>query len=203
MKNSVCNATMLILLALVGVNGCGMFGPSREQRVIQGLQSRKETRRMKTLTRLKHDITPSMRKPLENVLETAINPTARALAADRLGQLGSSESAPALRLSSRRDSSWVVRRRALRALGKVVGNEISDDLRHTLKRDSRATVRVEAVSVASEQLNGAALKKILLAALQDESPVVRIAAQQKLVEITGKSFPPSDYEQWEKAVETD
>ncbi len=190
------------LLSLILLNGCGLFGPTHEQRVIRGLQSRQQKTRLRTLSRLEDDITPAMRQPLVKVLESGINPTARALAADRLGTLGSKKSVSALRLSARRDNSWVVRRRALRALGQILGAEVADDLRRALRRDARPAVRVEAVQVAARRLDGAALTDLLLLALKDEQSVVRIAAQQKLTELTGKKIPPGHHKRWKQAVES-
>lgn len=192
---------LMSLLVFALISGCGILGPNREQRVIQGLRSRDEAGQLKVLRGLQKNVTPAMREPLEEVLQSGINPTARAMAADKLGMLGSEQSVPVLRLSARRDSSWTVRRRALRSLGNILEDDMTEDLQHVLKRDSQSVVRVEAVDLASQCLDGRDLKDTLLLALKDESLTVRIVAQQKLKQLTGEEFPPGDYKRWEKALE--
>lgn len=192
---------VLFFLALGLMNGCGIFGPSREQRVIQGLRSRDEAGQLRVLRDLQDNVTPAMREPLEKVLQSGINPTARAMAADKLGMLGSDQSVSVLRTAATRDSSWSVRRRALRSLAMILEDETTDDLQHVLKRDSEAAVRVEAVDLASKFLHETDLKETLLLGLKDESSTVRIVAHQKLRHLTDEDFPPGDYKRWEKALQ--
>lgn len=191
----------LTCFALILSSGCAVFGPGGPKSNLEGLKSPEPNHRIKTLSRLEGQVTPQMRVPLEGILQEDVSPTARAMAADALGELGVTESVEKLRLSARRDGSWVVRRRSLRALGEVLGQQVQEDLEYALNNEANETVRAEAVKLAAQHLEGQARTDVLLLGLRDESEVVRLTAHEKLSRITGQNIPPGDYPRWEEAVQ--
>jgi hypothetical protein len=186
---------------LVLMTGCTVFGPGGKQKRLMALRSTDPDRRIQTLSRLEGKVTPPMRGTLEDILRNDMSPSARGMAADALGELGDKKSVKELRLSARRDSSWVVRRRALIALGEILGQEVAGDLRYALQNESDEAVLVEAVRLAAQRLNGQAQDETLLLGLRSSSSAVRLTAHQNLTEITGKNIPPGDVARWEDALE--
>lgn len=164
------------------------------------LRSRDAEKRIEALSAIEGRVTPAMLDPLVGILRSDMNPMVRALAADRLGTLGAEEALEELRESAERDKSWVVKRRALRALADILGEGVERDLQGTLNDESNETVRAEAVKLAAEQLSGDSRNELLLQALRDESRSVRVLAQVRLREITGKDYAPEEYSRWEEAL---
>jgi HEAT repeat protein len=182
-------------------SGCAVFGPGGPKSNLEGLKSPEPKHRIKALSGLEGQVTPQMRMPLENILQEDVSPTARAMAADALGELGAKESVKELRLSARRDGSWVVRRRSLEALVQIQGQQVREDLEYTLKNEANETVRAEAVKLAAQHLGGQARTDVLLLGLRDESEVVRLTAHEKLSRITGEDIPPGDHPRWKEALQ--
>lgn len=145
------------------------------------------------------EVTPEMRLPLERILKTDREPSVRALTADVLGQLGLRASAPELRQSLKLDVHWTVRERAATALADILGAAARDDIEHVLSHGQEPCVRRTAVALAATRLDGTDARKLLLDALKDEDPAVRIQACFALKGLTGKDLPPN-YEDWKKGL---
>jgi hypothetical protein len=95
--------------------------------------------------------------------------------------------------------SPLVRERALAALAATLGGKVGEDLRYALASDADAQVRAAAASLSAGRLGKEAEVDLLLDALDDESPLVRVRAARLLKEITGVGAPP-ERKSWEKAL---
>ncbi len=195
-------ASLALALILVWSCGCGIFGPSdttlvRRMRFGESSEARREA-----LVELRGRVKPRMRLDLEWVLAYELDPSTRALAAQTLGELGDVRSVEPLRDSLQRDVSWIVRDRALGALGRLLGPGVADDLDRVLREESRPEVRVEALEVGRQCLAQQApdrLRELLLAGLADASDAVKLKAHAVLAEWTGLSADP-DPASWREAL---
>ncbi len=198
-RNRVVCWLLIVSSGAFLLGGCGILGgPGREQRVLNALHSKRPEQRRRALSDLAgKPATSAVRKAVEHVLYTDVDPTARAFAAEALGSFGGQESVEQLRLSAQRDISWVVRRRALRALVSILGGDAAEDIEFSISKDRHPTVQIEAIELAAEA--GAA--RMIVEALQDPSTAVRLAAYQHLRRLTGLDMPPDDYEGWRGRLE--
>lgn len=185
--------------------GCGLLSsPDDELVAAMRLGKTPEVRRQ-ALLKLRDRARPAMREDLEIVLSRELDPSIRALAAQVLGELGDADAVAALRDSLRGDPSWVVRERALAALARLLGSEVGEDLEYVLEREPRPAVAVKALELAREHLaekEPDRLLKLLMAALGDASPAVRLRADALLKELTGLSAAP-DPVSWRKALDAE
>ncbi len=192
-----------LVIGLTLLCGCGIFGPSdralvREMRFGGSAEARREA-----LLKLRGRVKPRMRLDLEWVLAYELDPSTRALAAQVLGELGDVRSVEPLRESVQRDVSWIVRQRALRAMGRLLGPRAGDDLEYVLGNEFRPEVRIEALEVARERLAAEApdrLQELLLTGLADPSVAVKLKAHAILAEWTGRSAEPNP-RSWREALQ--
>ena len=182
------------------MGGCALFGPSPEEKLHQARQGADSAGLREVLLRVGSKPTAAMRPDLEQVLSQHADPTVRAAAADALGSLGSADSVPELRAAARQDGHWIVRKRAARALARILGDGAREDLEFLLKNDADGRVRTEAVELAAEHLPFEDAVPVLVEALNDRADEVRLRAHVALKELTGQSLPPN-YEQWKEALE--
>jgi len=182
------------------MGGCALFGRPPEEELSLARQSADSARLMEVLLSVRAEPTAAMRPELEQILEKEAAPTARAAAADALGNLGSPDSVPQLRAAAREDSHWIVRKRAARALAGILGSGARQDLEFLLNNDPVARVRVAAVELAARHLPSDDAVAVLLEALADRADEVRLRAHIELSKLTGHS-PPPDYEHWKAALE--
>jgi len=192
---------LLVLLALASVcawlSGCTAW----EEKARVGLRSSIALERRATLEDLKSHPVPVLREDVERVLSSDIELANRALAADALGALGMWESLGELRVRAERDASRLVRTRAMRALARIQGGRAENDLRLSLRKDLDPFVRVEAVNLSAEFLPPKRAADVIVEGLRDEDNTVKLAAYHKLVSLTGKDAPPTDYERWNGLVQ--
>jgi len=194
---------LLLATGLMLLCGCGIFGPS-DRALVRRMRFDDSTEaRRKALLKLRGRVKPRMRLDLEWVLAYELDPSTRALAAQVLGELGDARSVQPLRESVRRDVSWVVRQRALHAMGQLLGPRVGEDLEYVLGNELRPEVRIEALEVARERLAGEApdrLQELLLTGLADPSAAVRLKAHAILAEWTGRSADPNP-RSWREALQ--
>jgi HEAT repeat protein len=188
-----------IVLAFGHCLGCQVFGPSGEQLLTQSRVGLTADARREALAALRGHAKPWMRQDLEAVLEHELDPATRALAAELLGAAGEAAAADALRAALHGDAQPLVRQRALSSLAALLGEGSLDDVRYALTGDADPQVRALAADLAGKRLRREAALPLLLDALQDKSPLVRVKAQQSLEKLTGLSAPP-DRQSWEKAL---
>ncbi|MEF8787705.1 MAG: HEAT repeat domain-containing protein [Planctomycetota bacterium] len=179
-------ATVALLAA-----GCGLFGPTPEERVQQAAALQDSIERRETFLEIAAEPHPDMRPRLQQMLRENRDPTLRALAAEALGRLGTQKDAGSLRDAVRNDRHWLVRKRSLTWLSRIQGAEVTDELRHVLQNDPNALVRAEAVTLALLHSGETDLYPALLQGLQDRSGAVRLLACVELQNLTGGSYPPA------------
>ncbi len=184
------------------MSGCGSL-----KKRTAALRSADPVKRQKTLIALKELAagdkgisSADLHKAVEHILATDVDPSARALAADVLGELALPAHAEQLSLSLRQDSQWIVRRRAARALVKIKGSEAAQDIALCLKNDPHPFVRVEAIELAASALEPKRAAELILEGLKDEALEVRLAAYLTLKDLTGLQVPTEDYELWQVAL---
>ena len=191
-----------LALALLSLGGCALFGPGWEQRKINALQSADSSERLDALKDVKDCATPAMRPILEKLLGTDVEPTARALAAEAIGGLGMKDSEETLRLAARRDTSWLVRERALGALVRILGAGAAADLDFAVTNDPYPTIRLKAIEMAVTTLDPKARGALLLKGLKDPSKAVQLTAHKYLKELLGLDIPPDHYAEWSQRLGT-
>jgi len=189
-------ALLACLCACALLAGCTTW----EQRARAGLRSRSAPERRETLEDLKDRPVAGVRKDVEQVLSTDIEPANRALAADVLGLIGMRESLDGLRVWAGRDRSPLVRGRALRALARIQVWRSGADLQVALQKDADAGVRVEAINLACRFLQPERAAEIILDGLKDKDKAVQVTAYHSLARLTGRDLPPNDLEGWAKVV---
>ena len=187
---------LVCVCACALLTGCSTW----EERARAGLQARNALQRRETLEDLKDRPTCGVRKDLERVLSTDLEPANRALAADVLGLVGMQESLGELRISAGRDRSPLVRKRALRALARIQVWRSGADLRVALGKDADPGVRVEAINLACRFLQPKAAAEVALEGLKDKDKAVQVTSYHSLCRLTGRDLPPSDQEGWAKVV---
>jgi HEAT repeat protein len=121
---------------------------------------------------------PRLAAPLIVALGNA-DPTARALAAGKLADLGAREAVPALLDVLRNDRDQHVREEAARALGMLGDRAAVDPLLMALRADRGAHVREEAAT-ALGRLGDLSAKAPLLSARRDRHVAVQRAAEGAL-----------------------
>ncbi|MFP4027838.1 MAG: HEAT repeat domain-containing protein [Candidatus Brocadiia bacterium] len=165
------------------------------------LKSPNPSARQKALNKLRLDPYPELREAIEGRLVRDTDVKARAMAAEALGNLGSTESLDKLRLLARRDISWVVRKQALAAIVKIEGPEAENLIRYAIARDSSPQVRIEALQQAHRVLPGEKGAEVFLMGLKDQNEAVKLTAHRLLENATDKKIPPEHVRRWEKALE--
>lgn len=188
-RGAVVCATALALAAAAG--GCGLFGPTPEERVRQAAALQDSIERRETFLELSAEPHPDMRPELRRILRENRDATIRALAAEALGRLGSSQDVSALRRALKNDRHWFVRKRALTWMCRILGSEATDDLRYALKNDPNYLVRAEAAKLALMHASEQEMFGLLVRALDDSSGAVRMLACVELANLTRGSFPPA------------
>ena len=190
----VCRASTLgmctIILALV-TTGCGLFGPTPQQRVQQAGDLQDSIEKRATFLELAAEPHPAMRPELQRLLREDRDPTIRALAAEALGRLGTQQDAQSLRRAVRNDPHWLVRKRALTRLSRILEAQVTKDLTYVLQNDPNALVRAEATNQALMRSGEQDLYPVLMQALEDRSAAVRLLACLELQTLTGGSLPPA------------
>ena len=182
----------LAAVTVAGVaSGCGLFGPTPEERVRQAAALQEDIEKREAFLELAAEPHPDMRSELQRLLREAPDPTVRALAAEALGRLGSKQDVEFLRQALRNDDHWLVRSRSLEWLSRVLQSGAADDIGHALKNDRNPLVRAEAVRMAVLHAPEDQLYPLLLQALGDPSGGVRMLACVELQTFTGGSFPPA------------
>ena len=190
------------LLFCLLCGGCALFPRSAENRLSVARRSENGSERREALAELKGSAGPKMQRSLEQILETDVDATVRAAAADVLGALALEESVEALRSSARLDVHWLVRKRSARALVGVLGRNGAADVEFILTKDDDDRVRAEAVALAAEHLDLKDALRLLLEALEDEERLVRLKARHELQALTGKPLP-ADHERWQQYLQGD
>lgn len=191
----------LLAIAGLGAGGCALFGRSPEERLRLAREGGDSARLREVLLQVQSGPTSAMRSDLEQVLGTEADPTVRAAAADALGKLGSPDSIPQLRAAARQDGHWIVRKRAGRALARILGSDARGDLEFLLRNDPEPRVRAAAVELVAARLPLQDAVPMLVEALRDKADEVRLRAHVALRELTGQSLPPK-HEQWKAALQT-
>jgi hypothetical protein len=194
--------SLIACLLLVFCWGCTASSARRDELLTAMRIGKSPEARQEALLELRDYARPWMRQDFEAVLAYELDPTTRALAAQVLGELGDLAAADALRASARRDSVWVVRRRALVALTELLGSHASDDLEYVLQTERQPEVVVTALELAHEHMaeeDLAGLTDLLLAALAHRSPAVRLRAGTLLHDLTGLSAAPRP-DAWRRAL---
>ncbi len=194
-------ACLAAALALAGVGlGCGMIPTAPGTLMEQARSAPSAAERRQALAELKGRVEPGMRVQLETILATELDPASRALAADRLGELGDAASGPELSRSVRSDTRGVVRQKALAALGAVLGAGAADDIKYVLHNDPDPEVRLEAVIQARKCLASVLAVPLLVEALSDRAAAVRLEASAMLSELTGLNAAPNP-DAWKAALQ--
>jgi HEAT repeat protein len=186
---------VLCVAAAAISSGCGLWGPSRTEALHTAVRSGSGQHLRTALRKARQEPTPGMEADLLQVLRADVDPVSRALAAEALGELGSTQAVQGLRRAARNDASWLVRSRALQGLVNALGRKAAGDLQHALQNDPASTVRAEAVKMAARALPGQNGRALLLEALKDQASDVRLQAQVELKRRTGLDAPPR-YEAW-------
>ncbi len=175
--------------------GCALFGPSPEEELREVAAGTDHEEKREVLQEL--EPTPEMFPTLAGMLSREPDPAVRAMAAEAIGTLQWPKAVDELRKAVKKDPHWIVRQRALAALGNTIDGEIEQDLAYVLENDADHRVRVEAVRLAEEWLPPETAFDTLLTALQDDSDAVRLQAARALEGITDQSLPPR-YEPWKE-----
>ncbi len=92
-----------------------------------------------------------------------------------------------------------MRKKALAALGTVLGAGAADDIKYALRNDPAPEVRLEAVIQARKCLASVLAVPLLVEALSDRAAAVRLEASAKLSGLTGLSAAPNP-EAWKAAL---
>ena len=194
---------MVALWALLA-GGCEHLGAFRaEQQTLKALRSPRPAERRQALARLPRGaVTPAVREAVEQVMRTDVDPGTRGLAAQALGRAGRAQAVEQLRLSAQQDTSWAVRRQALRALVLILGARACADIESSMAKDPDPTVRAEAISLAAQSLEPPQAARLIVEGLRDAAAVVRLSAYTWLREILGaEGISLEDYARWKEAIE--
>jgi hypothetical protein len=192
------------------MDGCSLLGGrTREQKILDVLQSTDQARKHEMLLELKGEVSPAVLTAVEGVLTTDPDPGARVFAADALGRLArppwrvklgacppAAGTVAQLRRSAREDSDELVRARATGALVRILGPGAAEDLQFSLENDRNLAVRIEAIRLAADALGTKQAAQLIVEGLRDDVPRVRLAAYVALRDLTGQDISPNDYERW-------
>jgi len=199
MRRAPHSAWILLLVgaASLFMDGCSLLGGrTREQKILDVLQSTDQARKHEMLLELKGEVSPAVLTAVEGVLTTDPDPGARVFAADALGRLAARGTVAQLRRSAREDSDELVRARATGALVRILGPGAAEDLQFSLENDRNPAVRIEAIRLAADALGTKQAAQLIVEGLRDDVPRVRLAAYIALRDLTGQDISPNDYERW-------